>query len=51
MRDVNKLFRWGNVLTERAVKRLAEKGNIVEGVTRSDKKGEWLALESVTSDS
>jgi DNA glycosylase AlkZ-like len=50
MRDVNKLFRWGNVLTERAVKRLVEQGNLCEGVTRSDKKGEWLALESVTSD-
>jgi hypothetical protein len=49
MRDVNKLFRWGSVLTERAVKQLMEKGNIVERVTRSDKKGEWLALESVIS--
>lgn len=44
MRDVNKIFRWGNVLTERAVKRLVGTGNIVEGVTRSDKKGEWLVL-------
>jgi hypothetical protein len=50
MRDVNKLFRWGNVLMERAVKRLVERGNIVEGVTRSDKKGEWLVLETVISD-
>jgi hypothetical protein len=49
MRDVNKLFRWGNVLTERAVKQLIEKGNIVGKVTRGDKKGEWLALESVSS--
>jgi DNA glycosylase AlkZ-like len=50
LRDVNKLFRWGNELTARAVKRLVEKGDVVEGMTRSDKKGEWLALESVTSD-
>ena len=50
MRDVNKLFRWGNLLTERAVKQLVEKGDVVEGVTRGDKKGEWLALELVTSD-
>jgi hypothetical protein len=50
MRDISKLFRWGNLLTERVVKRLVENGNICEGVTRGDKKGEWLALESVTSD-
>ena len=47
MRDVNKVFRWGNLLTERAVKRLVEEGDVVEGLTRGDKKGEWLALESV----
>ncbi|MBN1454420.1 MAG: winged helix DNA-binding domain-containing protein [Anaerolineales bacterium] len=45
MREVNKLFRWGNAITERAVRRLLEKGNmVVEGVTRDDKAGEWLAL-------
>jgi hypothetical protein len=47
MRDIGKMFRWGNVLTERAVKRLVEKGNLCEGMTRSDKKGEWLAVRSV----
>ena len=47
MRDVNKVFRWGNLLTERAVKRLVEEGDVVEGLTRGDKKGEWLALELV----
>jgi len=47
MRDVNKLFRWGNLLTERAVKRLVDKGDIVEGLTRGDKKGEWLALMGI----
>jgi hypothetical protein len=54
MRDVNKMFRWGNAITERAVKRLVENGGIVEGVTREDtltgtrKKGEWLALVNLT---
>jgi hypothetical protein len=44
MRDVNKLFRWGNAITERTVKRFLEKGKIVEGVTRDDKAGEWIVL-------
>jgi len=44
MRDVNKLFRWGNAVTERAVKKLMEQGNIVDGVDREDKSGEWLVL-------
>jgi hypothetical protein len=47
MRDVNKMFRWGNELTARAVKRLVDRGEIVSGVTREDKVGEWLALQSV----
>ena len=29
MRDVSKLFRWGNVLTERTLVRLVEKGSVV----------------------
>jgi len=29
MRDVNKLFRWGNAVTERALKRLVERGQVV----------------------
>jgi hypothetical protein len=41
---VNKLFRWGNAITERTVKRYLEKGKIVGSVTRDDKAGEWLAL-------
>jgi len=44
MRDVNKLFRWGKVLTERAVKRLVAEGYLVDAVSREDKNGEWLAL-------
>jgi len=44
MRDVDKLFRWGNAVTERAVRRLVEKGIVLEGLTREDKRGEWLAL-------
>ena len=50
MKDVNKLFRWGNAITERALKRLVERRQISAGVTREDtltgtrKKGEWLAL-------
>ena len=47
MRDVNKLFRWGNAITERVLKRLVENGGIVEGVTREEKKGEWLALSKI----
>jgi len=47
MRDVNKMFRWGPELTARAVRRLVEAGSIVDGVTREDIKGEWLALNSL----
>ena len=44
MRDVNKLFRWGNAVTERAVKRLIGRGQFAMHLTREDKKGEWLGL-------
>jgi hypothetical protein len=44
MRDLGKLFRWGNAITERAAKRLVETGAVLEGVAREDKAGEWLAL-------
>jgi uncharacterized protein YcaQ len=50
IRDVNKLFQWGSAVTERAVKRLVEKGYVIGGVTREDKKGDWLALKELTSD-
>ena len=56
MRDIGKLFRWGNAVTERAVKRLLERGQVVADLTREDnplvggraplrgQAGEWLAL-------
>jgi hypothetical protein len=47
MRDVNKLFQWGNELTARAVRRLVEAGSVLEGVTRRDRNGEWIALRAV----
>jgi len=50
MRDVNKMFRWGSVLTERAVKRLVEKGVILDRVARDDKKGEWLVVEDLVGE-
>jgi uncharacterized protein YcaQ len=48
MRDVNKFFRWGNAITERAVKRLVEKGSVVDGVAWAGKKGEWLVQADLT---
>lgn len=50
VRDVNKIFQWGTDLTARAVRRLVEAGTLTAEVSRSDQKGEWLALESVTCD-
>ena len=50
MRDVNKMFRWGNDLAERTVRRFVEAGSVVEDVTRNDVKGEWLALKSLVSE-
>ena len=44
IRDVNKLFRWGNAVTERGVKRLVERKQLAMNLTREDKKGEWLGL-------
>ena len=54
MRDVNKLFRWGNPATERAVKKLVEGGQIVGSMKREDtltgtrKSREWLALAELS---
>ena len=43
LRDVNKLFRWGNTITERTVKRVVEQDHVVVA-KRDDKAGEWLTL-------
>jgi hypothetical protein len=51
MRDVNKLFRWGNAVTERAMKRLIEREQVVMSVKREDKSGEWLALDELVRSS
>jgi uncharacterized protein YcaQ len=53
MRDLRKFFRWGNPVTDRAVKRLVKREQIAEGVTREDKvtrrgkSGAWLALKDL----
>lgn len=47
MKDVNKLFRWGNKITERAVKKLIKQEQIVAGLTRDEWKGEWIALSEL----
>jgi len=44
LRDVNKLFRWGNEISERALKRLVEREQLQGSVKRENMKGEWLAL-------
>lgn len=49
MKDVNKLFRWGGAVTERALKRLIERGQVAAGLTREDRKGEWLGLGELVS--
>lgn len=49
VRDVNKLFRWGNVFTERAIVKLIERDQIVAGVQRNDVSGEWLVLAELAA--
>jgi winged helix DNA-binding protein len=43
-RDVSKLFRWSNELMERALRKLIERGLLVQDVTYPKQPGEWLAL-------
>jgi hypothetical protein len=43
-RDVSKLFGWPGELTQRTLKKLIERGFIVESVTYPKQPGEWLAL-------
>ena len=47
LRDVTRLFGWGNELTVRALKRLMDSGQVTGGALRSDKAGEWYALTSI----
>ncbi len=47
MRDVEKLFGWGREVTQRAVKRLVDGGQITSGVRLEKQAGEWLALSSM----
>lgn len=49
MQDVNKMFRWGKVLTERTVKRLVEEEYLVDAISREDKSGKWLVLGELTN--
>lgn len=43
-RDLVKLFGWGPELTNRAVKRLSERGLITGGLALAGQSGEWLGL-------
>ncbi|GAB4494821.1 MAG: hypothetical protein Fur0016_12950 [Anaerolineales bacterium] len=47
MRDVEKLFGWGREVTQRAVKRLLDGGQILSGVRLQNQAGEWLALSEL----
>lgn len=47
LRDVTRLFGWGNELTVRALKHLMDSGQVTGGALRSDKAGEWYALTSL----
>ncbi len=46
-RDVEKIFGWGREVTQRAVKRLLDGGQILSGVRLENQAGEWLALSSM----
>lgn len=46
-RDVEKIFGWGREVTQRAVKRLREGGQILSGVRLENQAGEWLVLSSM----
>ena len=47
MKDVNKMFRWGNRITERTIACLLEQKQIIGGVERKDKGGEWLIIREL----
>ncbi|MFZ5919460.1 MAG: AlkZ-related protein [Chloroflexota bacterium] len=43
LRDANKLFRWGNTLTERTARRLAAQGKLAGGLAHPQFRGEWFS--------
>jgi len=47
LRDVTRLFGWGNELTVRALKRLLNGGQVTGGANWPEKAGEWYALSSL----
>jgi hypothetical protein len=47
LRDVTRLFGWGNELTVRALKRLLNGGQMTGGAIRSDMVGEWYVLSEL----
>ena len=44
LRDVTRLFGWGNELSVRALNRLTNGGQLTGGASRPDKAGEWYSL-------
>jgi len=48
-RDVNKLFQWGSIFTERAIAKLIQRNEIRTGVAREDISGEWLVLPELVN--
>lgn len=47
-RDVEKIFGWGREITQRAIRRLVDGGQITSGVCLENQAGEWLALSELT---
>ena len=47
LRDVTRLFGWGNELSIRALKRLVDGGQVTGGAIWPDKAGEWFVLPSL----
>lgn len=47
LRDVTRLFGWGNELTIRALKRLVNGGQVTGAATWPEKAGEWYALSEL----
>lgn len=47
LRDVTRLFGWGNEVSLRALKRLINGGQVAGGVIWPEKAGEWYALPSL----